>query len=185
MEQATKDTEGTFHTLVAPKGKVTITQWEKEIKEKCNGKAWDALTQEADWVTELGATQPRETLYHKKLEMAWLTKMMIGKVSSEMEDARLEDNKEHKKLLNEILSRLSSLETITKLLVEVEKDQKAKVEWLDSQFHLYLCYVHHMDITQANGKGAPTHIRKTRTISQKEENKGQADEGKKHIIVLD
>ena len=48
--------------------------------------------------------------------------MMIDKVSSEMEDARLEDNKEHKRMLNKILSRLSSLETITKLLAEVEKD---------------------------------------------------------------
>jgi hypothetical protein len=185
MEQATKDAEGTFQTLVAPKGKATITRWEKEIKEKHKGKAWDALAQEADWVTDLGATQPRETLYHKTMEMAWLTKMMIDKVSSEMEEARQEDNKEHKKMLDEILSRLSSLETITKLLVEVEKDQKSKMERLAAQFHLYLRYVHHMDITPADGHGAPTHIRKTRTISQKEDNKSQADDGKKHIIVLD
>jgi hypothetical protein len=34
MEQATKDVEDTFYTLVAPKGKETITRWEKEIKEK-------------------------------------------------------------------------------------------------------------------------------------------------------
>jgi hypothetical protein len=75
--------------------------------------------------------------------MAWLTKMMIDKVSSEMEDARWEDNKEHKKMLDEILSRLSSLETINKLLIEVDKDQKSKMEHLTAQFHLYLCYVHH------------------------------------------
>jgi hypothetical protein len=173
------------HTLVAPKGKATITRWGKEIKEKRKGKAWDALTQEADWVTDPGATQPKETLYHKTVEMAWITKMMINKVSLEMEDARLEDNKEHKKLLNEILSRLSNLETITKLLAEIEKDQKAKMERLAAQFHLYLCYVHHMNITPADGNGAPAHIRKTGTISQKEENSGQGDEGKKHIIVLD
>jgi len=90
------------------------------------------LIQEADWVIDLGATQPRETLFHKTVEMAWLTKMMIGKVSLEMEDARREDNKELKKMLEEILSRLSSLETITKLLVEVEKDQKSKMEHLDA-----------------------------------------------------
>jgi hypothetical protein len=154
-------------------------------QRKRKGKTWDALTQEADWVTDPGATQPRETLYHKTVEMAWKTKMLIGKVSSEREDARRENNKEHTKLLNEILSRLSSLETITKLLTEVEKDQKAKMERLAAQFHLYLRYVHHMDITPADGNGAPTHIRKTRTVSQKEENKGQADEGKKHIIILD
>jgi hypothetical protein len=56
---------------------------------------------------------------------------------------------------------------------------------LAAQFHLYLCYVHHLDITPANGKGASAHIKKTCTVSQKEENKGQADEGKKHIIILD
>jgi hypothetical protein len=109
------------------------------------------LTQEADWVTDLGATWLRETLYHKMVEMAWKTKMMIGKVSSERENVRLENNKEHTKLLNEILSHLSSLETITKLLTKVEKDQKAKMERLVAQFHLYLCYVHHMDITLADG----------------------------------
>jgi hypothetical protein len=141
--------EGTFQTLVAPKGKETITRWEKELKDKCKGKAWDALVQEADWVTDLGATQPRETLYHKTVEMAWLTKMMIGKVISEREEARQEDNKENKTMLDEILRRINSLETITKLLVEVEKDQKCKLEQLAAQFHLYLRYVHHMDITPA------------------------------------
>jgi hypothetical protein len=45
MEKAEKYAEGIFQTLVAPKGKVTITRWEKEIKEKCEGKAWDALEQ--------------------------------------------------------------------------------------------------------------------------------------------
>jgi hypothetical protein len=79
MKQATKEVEGTFQTPVTPKGKETITYWEKEIKEKSKGKAWDALAQEADWVTDLGGTQPRETLYQKTIEMAWITKMMIGK----------------------------------------------------------------------------------------------------------
>jgi hypothetical protein len=102
-----------------------------------------------------------------------------------MEEARREDNTDHKKMLDEILSHLSSLETITKLLVEVEKDQKSKMERLAAQFHLYLRYVHHMDITPADGHGAPAHIQKTRTISQKEDNKNRADDGKKHIIVLD
>jgi hypothetical protein len=132
---------------------------------------WDALAQEADWVTNPGATQPTETLYHKTVEMAWLTKMMINKVSSKMEDVRQEDNKENKKMLDEILSRLSSLETITKLLVEVEKDQKAKMERLVSQFHLYLLYVHHMDITSVDGHNAPAQIKKTHMISQKDDNK--------------
>jgi hypothetical protein len=119
------------------------------------------------------------------MEMAWLTKMMIEKVSSKMEDARKDDNKEHKKMLDKILSRLSSLETITKLLVEVEKDKKSKMEWLAAQFHLHLCYVHHMDITPTDGHCALAQIRKTHMISQKEDNKSQADGRKKHVIVLD
>jgi hypothetical protein len=152
MEQAAKDAKGTFHTLVAPKGKGTITQLEKAIKEKCKGKTSDVLAQEADWVTDPGATQPKETLYHKTMEMAWQTKMLIGKVSSERDDTRRENNKEHTKLLNKILRHLSSLETITKLLTEVEADQKGKLERLVAQFHLYLRYVHHMDITPADMK---------------------------------
>jgi hypothetical protein len=56
---------------------------------------------------------------------------------------------------------------------------------LFSQIHLYLHYVHHLDITSTDGRGAPTQIRKTRTISQKDDNKSQEDGGKKHIIVLD
>jgi hypothetical protein len=42
-----------------------------------------------------------------------------------------------------------------------------------------------MYITTADGREAPTHIRKTPTVPQKEENKGPKDEGKKHIIILD
>jgi hypothetical protein len=64
MEQAEKYTEGTFQTLVASKGKVAITRWEKEIKEKHKAKAWEALAHEVDRVTDPGATQPKETLYH-------------------------------------------------------------------------------------------------------------------------
>jgi hypothetical protein len=185
MEQVEKDVEGTFQTMVVLKGKMTITPLEKEIKEKHQGKAWEALAQEVDWVTNPGATQPQETLYHKTMEMAWLTYMMIDKVSSEMEESRREDNLNHKKMLDEILCRLSSLETITKLLVEVEKDQKSKMEQLVAQFHLYLSYVHHMDITPSDGHGVPAHIRKTHTVSQKEDKKSRVDDGKKHIIVLD
>jgi hypothetical protein len=71
MEQAARDAKNTFHMLVEPKGKTTITRWEKEINAKCKGKAWEELIQEADWITDPGATQPRETLYHKTVERAW------------------------------------------------------------------------------------------------------------------
>jgi hypothetical protein len=43
MAQAAKDAKGTFQTWVVPKGKETITWWEKELKNKCKGKAQDAL----------------------------------------------------------------------------------------------------------------------------------------------
>jgi hypothetical protein len=100
------------------KGKATITRWEKEINAKCKGKAWEELIQEEDWITDPGAMQPRETLYHKTVEMAWRTKMLIGKVSSKRKDASLKDNKDHKKMLKEIQSRLNNLEASTKRLVE-------------------------------------------------------------------
>jgi hypothetical protein len=48
MKQEARDVEGTFHTMVAPKGKATIIWLEKEINKKCKGKTWDALVQEAD-----------------------------------------------------------------------------------------------------------------------------------------
>jgi hypothetical protein len=34
MAQVAKEVEGTFQTRVVPKGKATITQWEKELKNK-------------------------------------------------------------------------------------------------------------------------------------------------------
>jgi hypothetical protein len=56
------------------------------------------------------------------VEMKWINKKMIRKVISESEEARQEENKENKIILDEILRCLSSLETITKLLVKVKKD---------------------------------------------------------------
>jgi len=38
IEQAARDAKGTFHTLVEPKGKATITGWEKEINVNAMGK---------------------------------------------------------------------------------------------------------------------------------------------------
>jgi hypothetical protein len=111
--------------------------------------------------------------------------MLIGKVSLERKDASLKDNKDHKKMLKEILSHLSNLEASTKWLVEDQKDQKKKMERVASQFHLYMCYVHHMDIMPVDENGAPTRIKKTRTVVQKEEKKDKVDEGKKHIVILD
>jgi hypothetical protein len=59
------------------------------------------------------------------------------------------------------------------------------MEQIVAQFHLYLCYVHHMDITPANGNGSPAQIRKTCMVAQKEESKDKVKNGKKHITILD
>jgi hypothetical protein len=86
-------------------------------------------------------------------------------------------------MLDEILRCINTLKTITKLLVKVEKDQKGKMEWLAAQFHLYLRYFHHMDITPADGHGTPAQIRKTCMTSQKEDNKIQENGQKEHPQV--
>jgi hypothetical protein len=185
MEQAARDAKGTFQALVEPKGQATITRWEKEITAKRKGKAWEELRQEADWIMDPGTTQSRETLYHKTVEMAWRTKMLIGKVSTEKKAASRKGNKAQKKLLKEILSRLSTLDASTKRIAEDQKNQKEKLERMAAQFHLYLCYVHHMDITPADGNGAPTRIRKTHMVAQREESKDKAKDGKKNLIILD
>jgi len=52
MEQAARDTKGTFQEVVEPKGQARITRWEKEITTKNKGKSWEELRQEADWITE-------------------------------------------------------------------------------------------------------------------------------------
>jgi hypothetical protein len=59
------------------------------------------------------------------------------------------------------------------------------MERIDSQLHLYLRYVHHMDITPADGNGAPARIRKTHTVAQREESNDKAKDGKKNLIILD
>jgi hypothetical protein len=83
MEQVAREEEISFHTLVTSKGKEVINGWEEEIKDEHKGKEWDDLVLEVDWVTDPGDTHPRETLYHKMVEVSWLTKLLIGKVKSE------------------------------------------------------------------------------------------------------
>jgi hypothetical protein len=99
------------------------------------------------------------------MEMEWLTKMLIRKIILEREEVGKEGNKENKTMLDEILHCMRSIETITKLLVEVERDQKCNMHRLEYQFHLYLRYVHHMDIMPTDEHGVPTQIRKICTTS--------------------
>jgi hypothetical protein len=63
-------------------------------------------------------------------------------------------------MLEDIQCRVNGLETIVKLLVEIEKNQQSKQERWVAQFHLYLRYVHHMDITPADDQGASAQIQK-------------------------
>jgi hypothetical protein len=52
MEQEARDAKGTFQALVDPKGQATITRWDKEITAKRQGKSWEELSREADWITD-------------------------------------------------------------------------------------------------------------------------------------
>jgi len=70
MEQAARESKGTFLTQVDPKGKAIINRWEREINTTRKGKAWTKLIQEADGIRDSGATRPITTLYHKMVE-AW------------------------------------------------------------------------------------------------------------------
>jgi hypothetical protein len=62
------------------------------------------------------------------VEMAWRTKMLIGKVSSERKDASWKDNRDQKKLLKGDLSRVNNLESNTKWLAKDHRDHKEKME---------------------------------------------------------
>jgi len=70
----------------------------------------------------MGATHTRETLYHRTLEMAWVTKMLIGKVKADKDETHREEHMEMKSLLEDIQHLVSGLETMFKLLVDIKKN---------------------------------------------------------------
>jgi hypothetical protein len=185
MEQAAREAKGTFLTQVDPKGKAVIDRWEREVNTTRQGKAWAELIQEADGIRDPGATQPRTTLYHKTVEEAWRTKMLIGKLSADRKETSREAIRDHKKVLTEIMSRLNNLEASAKRIAEDQRSQKEKMERMAGQFHLYLRYVHHMDITPADRCRTPACIRKTRTVEQRKENEARKDGDESHPIILD
>ena len=76
--------------------------------------------------------------------------MLIGKMNADWKETNMEAIRFHKKVLTEILSCLNNLEASAKRLVEDQRSQKEKMEQMADQFHLYLRYVHHIDITPAN-----------------------------------
>jgi hypothetical protein len=77
-----REAKGTFLEQVDTKGKAVIDKWERELKNKRQGKAWGELIKEADGIRDPGAAQPRKTLY-LKMEEAWWRKMMISKLRDE------------------------------------------------------------------------------------------------------
>jgi hypothetical protein len=169
VEQAAREAKGTFLTQVDPKGKAVIDRWEREVNNKRQGKDWEELIQEADGIKDPGTTQPRMTLYQKTVEEAWRTKMLIGKLKADRKETSREAIRGHKKELTKIMNRLSNLEAIARRIAEDQRSQNEKLERLAGQFHLYLRYVHHMDITPADRCGTPACIRRTCMVEQKEE----------------
>jgi hypothetical protein len=116
--------------------------------------------------------------------MAWVTKMLIGKVKAESDETHKVEHRKMKSLLEDIQRRVRGLETIFKLLVDIEKNKQIKQERLATQFHFFLRFFHHLDITLTYDHGAPTQIRRTRTTSPKEDKKYQEGIVMEHPQVL-
>jgi hypothetical protein len=119
------------------------------------------------------------------VEEAWQTKMLIGKMNFDRKETSREAIRDHKKMLTEILRRLGNLEANAKRLVEDQRSQKEKMERMAGQFHLYLCYVHHMEITPVDRSRKPSCIRKMCTMEQRKENEARKDGDARHPIILD
>jgi hypothetical protein len=158
IENATRDASQMYQINVLQKGKEAIEKWEEEIKAERGGKGKNQVEQEVDWIIDTGETRTRETLYHKTLEIVWHTKMLIGKVKEDNDETRGMDQRELRTMVEDIQRRVSGLETIVKLLVDIEKIQQSKQDKMATQFNLYLKYVHHMDITPVDDHGTPTQI---------------------------
>jgi hypothetical protein len=166
MEQAAREAKGTFLEQVDTKGKAVIDIWEREVNTKHQGKAWAGTHPRSRRIRDPGATQPRKTLYHKTVEEAWHTKMLICKLREEKNETSRVANRGHKKEIIEILSHLSDLEA-SKRHREDQRNQGKKIDRLAGQFQLYLRYVHHMDITPADRRRTPASIRRMHRWSRK------------------
>jgi len=70
-----------------------------------------------------------------------------------------------------------------KRLVEDHKRQQEKLDWMVGQFHLYLRYVHQIDITPADNNGTQSCIIKIRLVEQREEDMAQ-QKGDAHTLSL-
>jgi hypothetical protein len=84
--------------------------------------------------------------------------MLIGKFKADNDETKGMDQRELRTMVEDIQHLVNGLETIVKLLVNIEKIQQRKKDKMETQFNLYLKYVHHMDITPTNDHGTPTQI---------------------------
>jgi hypothetical protein len=138
-----------------------------------------------DGIRDPRATQPRTTLYQKTVEEAWHKKLLISKMRADRNETSRVENHGHKKELTEILSHLNNLEASARRIAEDQRSQKKKMERMVGQFHLYLRYVHHMEITPVDRRRTPTGIRKMCTVEQRKENEARKEGDESHPILLD
>jgi hypothetical protein len=95
------------------------------------------------------------------------------------------ENHCHKKELTKILSCLSNLEASARRIEEDQRNQREKVERMAQQFQLYLCYVHHMEITPTDQRGTPACIRNLCMVEKKKKRKARKEGDEIHPILLD
>jgi hypothetical protein len=164
IEQEARDTRSTFLTKVDTEGKTIIKIWEGEINNGRRGKSWSTITQEVEGIWDHRTTQSRITLYHRTVEEARRTKMLIGTMYENWGETNRTKTKDHKKVCTGILNHLNNLKMGVKRMVEDQKRQQEKLEQMAGQFYLYLRYVHYIDITPANSNGTPSCIIKLRLV---------------------
>jgi hypothetical protein len=176
MEQAAREAKSTFLTQVDPKGKRSS----KGGREKSTTHAGEKPGQ-----TNPGsrrdkgprATQPRTTLYHKTVEEAWRTKMLIGKMCADRKETNRTGYQRTRRRCSQNSEPPQQPGGQGKKTSGGPEEPKEKMERMAGQFHLYLRYVHHIDITPADRNGTPTCIRKIRLVEQREENEAHNRKG--------
>ena len=83
------------------------------------------------------------------------------------------------------MNRLSNLDTLSKGIVEDQRSQNKKLERLVGQFHIYLRYVHHLDITPEDQHGTLANVRRTCMVEKTEEKVANKEGDESQPIILD
>jgi hypothetical protein len=111
--------------------------------------------------------------------------MLIGKLKADRKETNKEAIRGHKKELTKIMNRLNNLETLARGIVANQRSQNEKLERLAGQFHIYLCYVHHLDITPEDRRRTPTNIRRTCMVEKKKKKVANKEGDDSQPIILD